>query len=185
MLQETLDELSASIEKAHQLLRRELAKIRTGRANADILDSVRADYYGQSTPLRQMATVSVPEPRLLVVKPFERSSISIIEKAIHKAELGVNPSNDGELIRIPMPPLTEERRRDLTKVARKVGEDAKVGIRKARHDAKDMLDELEKEGEVGADDAERARKELEEIVKAGTAEVDRIVGEKEKDILVV
>ncbi len=185
MLKETLDELKASIEKSHQQLRRELAKIRTGRANADILDSVRADYYGQSTPLRQMATVSVPEPRLLMVKPFERSSISVIEKAIHKAELGLNPSNDGEVIRIPMPPLTEERRRDLTKVARKVGEDAKVGIRKARHEAKDMIDSLEKEGECGADEADRARKDLEEIVKAGAAEVDKIVAEKEKDILAV
>lgn len=185
MLKETLDELKASIEKCHQTLRRELAKIRTGRANPDILDSVRADYYGQSTPLRQMATVSVPEPRLLLVKPFERGMISTIERAIHKAELGLNPSNDGEIIRIPMPPLTEERRRDLTKVARKVGEDAKVAIRKARHDAKDMLDSLEDEGEVGADDADRARKELEEIVKGGVAEVDKIVAEKEKDILAV
>ncbi len=185
MLQETLDELKSAIEKGHQALRRELAKIRTGRANPDILDSVRADYYGQSTPLRQMATISVPEPRLLVVKPFERSSISTIERAIQKADLGLNPSNDGELIRIPMPPLTEERRRDLTKVARKVGEDAKVVIRKARHDAKDMIDTIESDGECGADDAERARKELEEIVKAGAAEVDRIVADKEKDILAV
>ncbi|MBC7171212.1 MAG: ribosome recycling factor [Polyangiaceae bacterium] len=185
MLKDTLDELKASIDRAHQILRRDLARIRTGRANPDILDGVRAEYYGTSTPLRQMATIAVPEPRMLTIKPFDRSAISAIERAIKMSDLGVNPSNDGEVIRIPMPPLTEERRRDLTKVARKVGEEAKVGIRKARHDAKDMLDTIEKDGGAGADEVERARKELEEIVKAGVAEVDRIVGDKEKDILVV
>jgi ribosome recycling factor len=185
MLQETLDELKVAIDKAHQLLRRELAKVRTGRANADILDSVRVDYYGSSTPLRQMATVSVPEPRLIVIKPFDRSSIQPIEKAIQMGDLGLNPMNDGELIRIPMPPLTEERRREFVKIARKIGEETKVVIRKARHDAKDMIDSLDSEGEVGKDDADRARKELEEIVKQGTGEVDRIVADKEKDIMVV
>lgn len=185
MLQETLDELKAAIDKAHQLLRRELAKVRTGRANADILDSVRVDYYGTSTPLRQMATISVPEPRLIVIKPFDRSTISAIEKAIQTGDLGLNPMNDGELIRIPMPPLTEERRREFVKLARKIGEETKVVIRKARHDAKDMIDSLDKEGEVGADDAERARKELEDIVKQGSGDVDKIVADKEKDIMMV
>jgi ribosome recycling factor len=185
MLQETLDELKAAIGKAHQLLRRELAKVRTGRANADILDSIRVDYYGTSTPLKQMATISVPEPRMIMVKPFDRSTISTIEKAIQMGDLGLNPMNDGELIRLPMPPLTEERRKEFVKIARKIGEETKVVIRKARHDAKDMIDSLDQEGEVGKDDADRARKELEEIVKQGSAEVDKIVAEKEKDIMVV
>ena len=185
MLDETLEDLKSNIEKAHDALRRELAKIRTGRANPDILDSIRVEYYGTPTPLKQMATISVPEPRMIVLKPFDRSTISSIEKAIIQGDLGLNPSNDGELIRIPMPPLTEERRRDLVKVAKKVGEECKVAIRKARHDAKDMIDSLEKDGEVGADDAERARNEVEDLVKNASAKVDQIVADKEKDILVV
>jgi len=178
MLNETLEELNASIEKAHESLKRDLARIRTGRANPAILDGVRVEYYGTPTPLKQLASISVPEARF-------RSQMQPIEKAIMEAQLGLNPSNDGELIRIPMPPLTEERRKDLVKVARKSGEECKVAIRKARHDAKDMIDSLQKEGEVGEDDAERARKELEEIVKNGTNRVDEIVSKKEGDILEV
>jgi ribosome recycling factor len=185
MLAETLEELGEAIEKAHEALKRDLAKIRAGRANPAILDGVRVDYYGSPTPLKQLASISVPEPRMIVLKPFDRSQMQVIERAIMEAQLGLNPGNDGELIRIPMPPLTEERRRELVKVARKSGEDCKVAIRKARHDAKDMIDSLQKEGEVGEDDADRARKELEEIVKTGTAKVDEIVNKKESDILEV
>lgn len=185
MIAETLDELKSAIEAAHERLRRELAKIRTGRANPAILDGVRVDYYGSPTALKQLASISVPEARMLMIKPFDRSSISAIEKGIMEAQLGLNPQNDGELIRLPMPPLTEERRKQLTKVARKNGEDCRISIRAARHDAKDMLDALEKEGEVGADVAERGRKELEEIVKAGNAKVDDIVSKKEVDIMEV
>lgn len=185
MIKETIDDLKSSIKKAEESLRRELAKVRTGRANPDVLDGVRVEYYGTPTPLKQMASISVPEPRMILLKPFDRSTISTIERAIGAADLGLNPSNDGEIIRIPMPPLTEERRRELTKVARKHGEECKVAIRKARHEAKDMLDTLEKEGEVGADDADRGRKELEDVIKHATAEVDVIVAKKEKDILEV
>jgi len=185
MLDETLEELGASIEKAHESLRRDLAKIRAGRANPAILDGLRVDYYGSQTPLKQLASMSVPEPRMIVLKPFDRSQMQVIEKAIREAQLGLNPSNDGEIIRIPMPPLTEERRKDLVKVARKSGEECKVAIRKARHEAKDMVDSLQKDGDVGEDDADRARKELEELVKTGTAKVDEIVAKKETDILEV
>jgi ribosome recycling factor len=185
MLAETLEELDGAIEKAHESLKRDLAKIRAGRANPAILDGVRVDYYGSPTPLKQLASISVPEPRMIMLKPFDRTQMQVIEKAIMEAQLGLNPGNDGELIRIPMPPLTEERRKDLVKVARKSGEDCKVAIRKARHDAKDMIDSLQKEGEVGEDDADRARKELEEIVKGGTNKVDEIVSKKEADILEV
>ena len=185
MLAETLEELGVLIEKAHEALKRELAKIRAGRANPAILDGVRIDYYGSPTPLKQLASISVPEARMIILKPFDRTQMQAIEKAIMEAQLGLNPSNDGEIIRIPMPPLTEERRKDLVKVARKSGEDCKVAIRKARHDAKDMIDALRKDGDVGEDDADRARKELEEVVKAGTQKVDEIVGKKEADILEV
>jgi ribosome recycling factor len=185
MLDETLQDLRESIEKAHEALRRDLAKIRTGRANPGILDGVRVDYYGTPTPLKQMAGINVPEARMITLKPFERSSINLIESAIRNAQLGLNPSSDGELIRIPIPPLTEERRRDLAKTARKEGEECKIAIRKARHDAKDMLDELEKSGDVGKDDAARALKDLEAIVKDGVTKVDEIVAKKEEDIMKV
>jgi ribosome recycling factor len=122
---------------------------------------------------------------MILLKPFDRTQMQAIEKAIMEAQLGLNPSNDGEIIRLPMPPLTEERRKELVKVARKSGEECKVAIRKARHDAKDMIDSLEKEGEVGEDEADRARRELEDVVKAGSAKVDQIVGKKETDILEV
>jgi ribosome recycling factor len=173
MLAETLEELSSSIDKAHESLKRDLAKIRAGRANPGILDGLRIDYYGTPTPLKQLASISVPEARMIVLKPFDRTQMQPIEKAIMEAQLGLNPSNDGEIIRIPMPSLTES------------GEDCKVAIRKARHDAKDMIDSLQKEGEVGEDDADRARKELEEKVKGGTSKVDEIVNKKEADILEV
>ena len=185
MLAETLEELVATIDKAHEALKRDLSKIRAGRANAGILDGLRINYYGTPTPLKQLASISVPEARMISRTPFDRSQMQPIEKAIMEAQLGLNPSNDGEIIRIPMPPLTEERRKDLVKVARKSGEDCKVAIRKARHDAKDMIDSLQKEGEVGEDDADRARKDLEEKVKIGTSKVDAIVGKKETDILEV
>ena len=185
MIADTLEELKTAISKAHDALKRELASIRTGRANANILDRVRVDYYGTPTPLKQMASISVPEARMIVVKPFDRTQIGAIEKAIATAGLGVNPSNDGELIRIPIPPLTEERRRDLVKVARAKGEDAKVSIRAARHDARDMIDALQKDGEVGEDEADRGRKEMEDIVKGGTGHVDEIVAKKEVDIMEV
>ncbi len=185
MIKETLEELKSDVAKAHESLKRDLAKIRAGRANPGILDGVRVDYYGTPTPLKQLASISVPEARMIVLKPFDRSQMQPIEKAIMEAQLGLNPGNDGEIIRLPMPPLTEERRKDLVKLARKSGEDSKVAIRKARHDAKDMIDTLQKDGDVGEDDADRARKELEEIVKTGTGRVDEIVGKKEVDILEV
>jgi len=185
MINEALKELESGIEKAQVALKRELSKIRTGRANPDILDSVRVDYYGSPTPLQQLASISVPEARLILVRPFERTQIQAIERAIMERQLGVNPQNDGEVIRIPIPALTEERRKEFVKQARKVGEDCKVAIRKARHDAKDMIDALEKDGDVGKDEAARGLKSLEEIVKAGSAQVDEIVAGRERDILKV
>ena len=185
MIAETIEQLRSDIQKAHESLKRELAKIRTGRANAGILDSVRVMYYGESTPLKQVASVSIPEARMIVLKPFEKQLTPVIEKAIIEANLGLNPSNDGDLIRLPMPPLTEERRKDLTKVARKVGEEGKIAIRAARRDANDMIDALKKDKDIGEDNAKRAQKDIDEVVKAGTNEVDAIVAKKEADILEV
>lgn len=185
MLSEALEELKNAIAKSHEALKRELSKIRTGRANPDLLDAVRVNYYGSATPLKQLGSITVPEARMLMVKPFDKTAIGSIEKAIMQAGLNLNPANDGEVLRIPMPPLTEELRRSLTKVARAKGEECRVGVRSARHDCKDMIDALQSDGDVGADDADRARKEMEEIVKKGNGVVDELVSKKESDIMEV
>ncbi|MGB0678806.1 MAG: ribosome recycling factor [Polyangiales bacterium] len=185
MIEEILAELEQAGHKAHENLRRELARLRTGRANADLLDSIRVDYYGSPTPLRQLANISVPEARTLAVRPFDRSQVRAVERAISESDLGLNPQSDGEVLRIPMPVLTEERRKDLVKLAKRQGEDAKIAVRKARHEAKDLLDRLEKDGDASADDVERAKKKLEEAVSAAVTQVDTIVASKEKDILAV
>ena len=146
MLSEIRNELKEMIDKAQGALRRDLGRIRAGRANPDILDVVRVDYYGTLTPLKQLASISVPEARLIVLKPFDRSQMHPIERAIIDSQLGLNPSNDGEFIRIAIPSLTEERRKILVKLARKTGEECRITIRKARHYAKDMIDTLQKDG---------------------------------------
>ncbi|HEY3233698.1 MAG TPA: ribosome recycling factor [Polyangiaceae bacterium] len=185
MIDEVLRELGQANEKAHEALKRELGKLRTGRAHAGMLDGIRVDYYGQSTPIPQMSTVSVPEPRLLTVKAWDKSQVQAIDKAIRESGLGLNPQVDSELIRIPIPPLSEERRKELVKVAHKHGEECKVSIRKARHDALDMLNEIKKEGEASEDEVDRAKKKAEELVSAAGQAVDHIVASKEKDILAV
>ena len=185
MIDDILSELMSDIAKSQDNLRKSLARIRTGRANPDILDAVRVDYWGTPTPISQMANVSVPEARMLLIKAWDRQNVKAIEKAIITADLGLNPQSDGELIRLPMPALTEERRRELTKQARKAGEEAKVGIRKHRQDSRAMLENLKEEGDIGADDIDRALKKVDELVHAGTATVDEIVAKREKDIMEV
>lgn len=185
MLDDILQDLRSSIGKAHEALKRELAKVRTGRAHAGMLDSLRVDYYGQLTPIAQMATVAIPEPRLITVKPWDRAGVKLVEKAIRDSELGLNPQVDGDLIRIPIPPLTEERRKEMVKIAKKYGEECKVAIRKVRHEALDLCAQLENDGDASADDVDRARKKVEEIVSEGTKTVDQIIASKEKDILEV
>ena len=185
MIDEVLSELKQAIEKAKEGLRRALGKLRTGRAHPSMLDTLRVDYYGQKSPIGQLATVNVPEPRLLTVKPWDKSQVQAVERAIRESDLGLNPQVDGELIRIPIPALSEERRKDLVKVAKKDGEECKVGIRKARHDALDMLAELQKEGDASEDEVDRAKKKVEEIVSEGQASVEQIVHQKEKEILAI
>ena len=185
MIEEVITELKSAVEKAKDSLKRDLTKLRTGRAHAGMLDSVKVDYYGQVTPIGQMATVNVPEPRLLTVKPWDKSQVQAVEKAIRESELGLNPQTDGELIRIPIPALSEERRKELVKVAKKHGEECKVGIRKARHEALDMLNEIKEGGDASEDDTERAKKKAEEIVAEAGQSVDQIIQSKEKEILAV
>jgi ribosome recycling factor len=183
MIDDILGELKSDIAKAHDGLRKALSRIRTGRANPDLLDGVRVDYWGTMTPLSQVATISVPEPRMLYVKVWDRQNLKAVEKAIMQADLGLNPQSDGELIRLPMPALTEERRRELTKVARKNGEEGKVSVRKHRQDARSMLESLKSEGDISEDDVDRALKKVDEIVQAATQTVDEIVAKREKDIM--
>ncbi len=185
MIDEVQSELEDAIEKAHAALKKELAKLRTGRAHPGMLDSIKADFYGSLTPLSQMATISVPEPRMLTVKPFDKSTVQTVEKAIRESNLGLNPQSDGDLLRVPVPPLSEERRRDLVKVAKKTGEDCKVAIRKSRHDAIDVLNELKKSGDASEDEVERAKKKVEEVVSAAGQVVDAQIQNKEKEIMQV
>ena len=185
MLEEVLQELRNGVAKSHESLRVQLSRLRTGRANANMLDSVRVDYYGTPTPIQQMANVSIPEARLIVIKPWEKSQGRAIDKAIRESDLGLNPMLDGELIRIPIPSLTEERRKDLAKQARKVAEECKIGVRDVRRDAKEMIDTIVKDGDAGEDDGTAAMKKVEEIVAAANKTIDEIVANKEKDIMTV
>ena len=185
MIAEVIAELENDITKAQEALKRELSKIRTGRAHPSLLESVRVEVYGSQMPLSQVATVTVPEARMLMVKPWDKTQLKVIEKAIVQSPLGLNPMSDGEILRIPMPPLTEERRKELAKLVKKQGEETKVAIRKARHDAKDMLNSLESDGQISEDELERAGKKVEDLIQKGTAEVDAIVARKDKDLLEV
>jgi ribosome recycling factor len=185
MLDDIHKDLVTALGKAHEALKRDLGKLRAGRANPNLLDGIKVDYYGAMTPLAQMAHINVPEPRLITVKPWDKGVVKAVEKALRDNDLGLNPQTDGDLIRIPLPPLTEERRKEFVKIARKYGEECKVSIRKARHDALDMLTELDDGGEVSTDEVERAKKKAEETVSEGVKTVDAIIGQKEKDIMEV
>lgn len=185
MLDDVHKELVSSIAKAHEVLRRDLGKLRAGRANPNLLDGIRVDYYGTMTPLAQMANIAIPEPRLITVKPWDKSVIKLVEKALRENDLGLNPQTDGDLIRLPLPPLTEERRKEFVKIAKKYGEECKVSIRKARHEALDMLKEIDDGGDASTDDVDRSKKKVEETVSEAGKTVDTIIGQKEKDIMEV
>jgi ribosome recycling factor len=182
---DVVKDLHAGIAKTLDDLRRELSNVRTGRANLHLLDGVRVDYYGTATPLNQIATLSVPEARLIVVKPWEKNMIPVIEKAIRDANLGLNPMSDKDLVRVPIPPLTEERRRDIVKQCKTKGEDHKIAIRNQRRDAKELLDVAEKDGDVPADEAKKALEKVQKETDEGVKKVDEIVAAKEKDVMQV
>ena len=177
-MKEITDDLKAKFEQAHSALRRDLTRVRTGRANASILDGVRVDYYGTPTPLSQVAAIQVPEARMLTVKPWEASLLREIERAIINANLGLSPSNDGTLIRLNIPPLNEERRKDLAKQVQAIGEQARVSVRNHRRDANNDLKEYEKIGELSEDDLARSLKDVQGLTDAAIVVIDEIVAKK-------
>jgi len=183
MVNDVIKDLDGNMVKALDSLKRELGKVRTGRANLSILDGIRVDYYGTPTPLNQVASLATPDARLITIKPWEKKLIPEIERAIREADLGLNPNSDGELVRLPIPALTQERRKELTKVVKRIGEDAKVAIRNSRRDAKEMLEALVKDGDISEDDEQQGLKKMQTEVDKAIAKVDEIVGKKEAEIM--
>ncbi|MCG5054899.1 MAG: ribosome recycling factor [Myxococcales bacterium] len=183
MINDVVKELEGSLHKGIESLKKELTKVRTGRANTAILDGVKVDYYGTPTPLNQVASMTVPDARLITIKPWEKSLIPEIEKSIRAAQLGLNPNSDGEVVRVPMPPLTEERRKDLVKVVRKMGEEAKVALRGARRDSNEMLKEALKDKAISEDDEKAGLKRVQDATDKHVALVDEILAKKEAEIM--
>ena len=185
MIEETLFEAEEKMDKAVEVAKEDFAAIRTGRANAGMFAKIMVDYYGAPTPLQQLASFQVPEARTILVTPFDKSSMNEVEKALRESDLGVNPSNDGNTIRVVLPSLTEERRKDYIKLARHKGEDAKIAIRNIRRKAKEELDRISKDGEAGEDEVNRAEKELEALTKKHVENVDEVLKGKEAELLEV
>ncbi len=183
MLDSIFDETRESMSKSIASLKKELNRLRTGRASLSILDGIKVDYYGTLTPLNQMATLAVPESRLITIQPWDVSVIKEIEKAILKSDLGLTPSNDGKIIRIAIPPLTEERRKELVRVVHKMCEDYKVSVRNIRRDANDLLKTMKKDGEISEDDAFKAQDQIQKITDEQIKLIDECDKEKEKEIL--
>jgi ribosome recycling factor len=185
VIDETMLEAEEKMEKAVHVLREDLATVRTGRATPQMFAKIMVDYYGAPTPVNQLASFHVPEPRMAVITPYDKSALAAIEKSIRDSDLGVNPTNDGNIIRVVFPQLTEERRKELIKVARHKAEEGRVSIRNVRRHAKDTLDKLARDGEVGEDDVVRAEKELEKLTHAYVEQVDEAVRHKEAELLEV
>ena len=185
MIGETLADAEDRMAKAVEALRRELATVRTGRANPALVEHLKVDYYGTPTPLKQLASVMVPEARLLTIQPWDKGSFTAIEKAIQKSDLGLNPTNDGSLIRLAIPQLTEERRRELVRVVHKKVEEGRVAVRNVRRDAHSMLRELLHEKEISEDQEHNAQEELQKVTDRFIAEADRVGQEKEQELLEV
>ncbi|WP_028776170.1 ribosome recycling factor [Shimazuella kribbensis] len=183
MINEVKSTMQEKMDKAVQVLKRDLMSLRAGRANPALLDKVMVDYYGSPTPVNQLANISTPDPRTLYIQPWDKTAVAQIEKSILKSELGLTPNNDGAAIRISIPPLTEERRGDLVKMARKMGEEAKVAIRNVRREANDELKKLEKNGEVNEDSSRRGQDEIQKVTDQFVKEIDKIVADKEKEIM--
>ncbi len=183
MLNEIYDELKSEMDDKIAAFKKELAKVRTGRASLNVLDSVRVDYYGAPTPLNQVATMNIPESRLITVQPWDANVIGDIEKAIMKADLGLNPNSDGKIIRIAIPPLTEERRKELVRTVKRMGEDCKVAVRNSRRDTNELLKDMEKEKEISQDDMHRGRDEVQKVTDDFIKKVDEVLAAKEKEIL--
>ncbi|HDH99361.1 MAG: ribosome recycling factor [Candidatus Latescibacterota bacterium] len=183
MVEELKKEVRAKMEKSLEALRHELSQIRTGRASPALLDAIRVEYYGTMVPITHIANVSAPEARLLVVQPWDKSTLPAIEKAILSSDLGITPSNDGNVIRLSIPPLTEERRQELVKVVRRLAEDARVAVRNIRREAVERLRKAQKDGELSEDESRRAQKEVQEITDEYIKKVGEALAQKEAEIL--
>lgn len=183
MKEEILSELEGKMNKTVEVLKKEFKRIRTGRASTALLDGIKVDCYDTQMPLEQIASISAPESRLLTIQPWDKSIISNIEKAILKSELGLTPMSDGKIIRISIPPLTEERRKELAKLCRKMAEESKIAIRNHRRDANEMFKEMKNEKEMSEDDFHKSQKEVQEITDDFISKVDKITAQKEKEIM--
>ncbi len=183
MIEDVFEETKERMGKSIDALKIELKRIRTGRASLSLLDGIRVDYYGTQTPLKQMASLSVPESRLITIQPWDTSVIKEVEKAILKSDLGLTPSSDGKIIRITIPPLTEERRKELVKLISNICEEYKIGIRNIRRDSNDLLKSLKKDGDISEDDAFKAQEEIQKITNEYINQIEKIYQEKEKEIL--
>jgi len=171
--------------KSVETLKNDLSKVRTGRAHTGLIDHIRVDYYGTDMPINQVANVTLSDARTIQIQPFEKKMVQVVEKAIRDSDLGVNPATSGDVIRVPMPPLTEERRREMTKIVKHEGENAKVAVRNIRRDAIQHLKDLLKKSEIGEDEEKRAQDEVQKMTDKAIAEIDRLVAEKERDLLAV
>jgi ribosome recycling factor len=185
MIEELLEDASTRMDKSAEATRSELNTVRTGRASTALLDRINVDYYGTPTPLKQLATINVPEPRLLTVQPFDPSSIKQIEKALQESDLGLTPSNDGKIIRLPIPQLTEERRKELVKVVRHIAEDGRIAVRNIRRDVMHRLKELVHNGDVGDDEERRAEDRAQKLTDEHVKRIDELLKHKEAEIMEV
>jgi ribosome recycling factor len=185
VIDDTLLDAEERMEKAVAVAKDELTTVRTGRANPAMFSRIHVDYYGSATPLNQLASISIPEARMVIIKPYDASQLGAIEKAIRNSDLGVNPGNDGTIIRVIIPQLSEERRREMVKVAKHKGEDARVAIRNIRRKANEELHRISKDGEAGEDEVVRAEKELQHVTDKYVAQVDELVKHKEAELLEV
>lgn len=185
MIKDVIANMNSHMDKSIDSLRKEYQRVRTGRASTSLLDEIRVDAYGTPSPLNQVATLSVPEARTITIQPWDAKMIQPIEKAIMNSNLGLNPANDGKMIRLTLPPLTEERRKDIVKQMKKNAEDAKVAVRNIRRDAIDQLKKLEKEKQISEDELKRAEKDVQDSTNAHVAKIDEVFAHKEKEVMEV
>jgi len=185
MVKEIIKESEDKMKKVIEITKKEFMSIRTGKASPSILEKITVDYYGTPTPVNQLANISAPEARLIVIQPWDKGSLAGIEKAIMKSDLGINPTNDGSVIRLAIPPLTQERRKELAKNIKKEGEEKKVAVRNIRRDANEHLKKIEKDGEISADENKKAQEEIQKLTDKYIKEVDQAVVTKEKEIMEV
>jgi ribosome recycling factor len=185
MIKDLVKDTDQHMDKSVAALNHEFATVRTGRASTSLLDKIAVDYYGVQTPLNQIASVTVPEAQLLVIQPYDKSAITGIEKAIQASDLGLTPNSDGQVIRLPFPPLTEERRIELVKLCKQYAEEARVGVRNIRRDANEKLKKMEKDHEISQDDLHRAEEEIQKLTDAHTAAIDEALKRKEEEIMEV